>query len=60
MGKKIFFVVVAAHLAFLLSCTTVTSLEVGDCTFFVGPDEDLVLSYEVVMACAGLIVVNIV
>jgi hypothetical protein len=60
MGKKIFFVVVAAYLAFLLSCTTVTSLEIGYCTFFVGPDEDLVLSYEVVMACAGLIVVNIV
>jgi len=59
MEKKIFRAVIAACLVFFFSCTTVTSLEVGDCTFFVDPDDDLVLSYEVVLACAGLIVVNI-
>jgi hypothetical protein len=59
MEKKIFRTLVAVCVVFFTSCTTVTSLDVGDCTFFVGPDDDLVLSYEVVLACAGLIVVNI-
>jgi hypothetical protein len=60
MEKKIFRTLAAVCVVFFTSCTTVTALDVGDCTFFVGPDDDLVLSYEVVLACAGLIVVNIV
>ena len=60
MGRIRFFLFLVACPILLGSCVEVTSVEVGDCTFYVAPDSDLCLSYEVILACSGNLRVNIV
>jgi hypothetical protein len=60
MGKtKILLILLVAPLI-LGSCVEVTGVELGDCTFYVDPDSDLCLTYEVILACSGKLTVNIV
>jgi hypothetical protein len=59
MGKiKIFLILLAAHSIFG-SCVGITTVELGDCEFYVSPDSDLCLPYEVILACSGNLRVNI-
>tara|TARA_R110000796_G_scaffold23704_2_gene67803 strand:+ start:469 stop:750 length:282 start_codon:yes stop_codon:yes gene_type:complete len=59
--KLLVWACVAASFLFILgACVDITAVEVGDCIFYVSPGTDLLLSYEIILACADKLVVNIV
>jgi hypothetical protein len=40
--------------AIIGSCTTITTISIGDCDFYISPDEPVTLTYDIVKACQAL------